>query len=119
MHALFPGKLSILTTLPFIFAACGDSAREAAPADLPEVAAWELEEEARIGDREDDWLTRVGKVLIGPEGQLLLSQPQEGEIRRYDIDARQVGTIGRRGQGPGEFSRLGGHGLPGRHALHQ
>lgn len=113
MHALFPKKLMLLTTLPFMFVACGDSAREAAPADLPEVATWALEAEARIGDRDDDWLTRVGKVLIGPEGQLYLSQPRDGEIRMYDIDSEHVATIGRRGQGPGEFNRLGGIGFLG------
>jgi hypothetical protein len=67
----------------------------------------------RIGslDDPDQILTRVGNVVIGPEEELYVAQPQDGSVRVYDSRGVLTRKIGRRGKGPGEFARLAYLGL--------
>lgn len=87
---------------------CDDSgSSEQDPTDG--IPSWSLEEELRIG-REDDSdyaLVPVGGIGVTDAGHILVSQPQEGSIRVFDSEGGFVHRIGRRGDGPGEFGRLG------------
>jgi len=78
-------------------------------------AEWHARPDTRIGSQDDyhQGLTSVGQVLIGPDGDLFISQPMSAEIRVYDEGGSLARTIGRRGEGPGEFGRLGYIGLAG------
>ena len=80
----------------------------AAPADAQE--RWRLQEQLRIGAVDGpEALSRVGDLVTSIDGRLLfVAQPQEYGVRV--LDARTgalIRTIGRRGGGPGEFSRVG------------
>ena len=71
-----------------------------------------FEPELRIGsvDEPDYSLTYVADLEVGPDGRIYVLQRQEQLIRVFDRTGRFVGTIGRRGAGPGEFaspSRMG------------
>ncbi len=56
-------------------------------------------------------LNVVTSIVTGPRGLIFLTQPQDGYISVFDTAGRDVGRIGRRGQGPGEFTELIGIGI--------
>ena len=66
---------------------------------------WELEETLRLGSVDGDGaLTFVRDLAIGPDDRVYLLQSWD-PIRVFWPDGRPAGTIGREGQGPGEFPR--------------
>lgn len=70
--------------------------------------AWRLEETARIGSVNDpeDALTRIGQILIGESGEIIVTQPIDQQIRMYDAAGRSIRTLGGKGAGPGEFQTI-------------
>jgi len=103
--------------LPFLClllaAGCGgtEPPAEEPPTALP---TWSLVEELSIG-REDDpnyALTPVRGLAVGPD-QVYVTLHQEAHVRVFDHDGRFVRTIGRFGEGPGEFGYIGQPGVMG------
>jgi hypothetical protein len=94
-------------------AGCGGAERP--PADpLATLPTWSLVEEVAIG-REDDpdyALTPVTGLAVGPD-LVYVALRQDAHVRVFDHDGRFVRTIGRRGQGPGEFGYVGQPGVSG------
>jgi hypothetical protein len=93
-------------------AACvGDPAREATFGDTELVAV----EELRIGSPDDPELafTWFSDLEVGPDGTIYTVHPQENAIRVHDSDGAYVRTIGREGEGPGEFKSVGPLGMLG------
>lgn len=78
------------------------------PNELPEVQLWGVEESLVIGAADDpaQALTRVGSVALGPSGHLFVSQPQDRTVRVYSDSGALLRTIGRAGDGPGEFRSI-------------
>ncbi len=68
----------------------------------------ELEEELCIGDEENDELKvfKMGWCDIDDSGTLFIVDDSEQDIKVYDRDGKYIKTIGRKGQGPGEFGRI-------------
>ncbi len=56
-----------------------------------------LEENAQV-------LTVQPMVTVGDPGELLVTEPMEGEVRVYGVDGGLRANFGRRGDGPGEFT---------------
>lgn len=54
---------------------------------------------------EDADLTRIGMVVISPDGDIVVSQPEENHIKVFG-DREPVRIVGRQGGGPGEFENL-------------
>jgi hypothetical protein len=79
------------------------------PQELPapiEVTAREL---WRVGAADDDLLLGVVVgALVDPDGNVYLLDSQLSEIQVFDAEGIHVRTIGREGEGPGEFRRAGG-----------
>ena len=73
---------------------------------------WTLERTVRIGDALDPetGLTRVGDVIVLGD-RLLVAQPMEQRLRIFSLAGDFLGFIGRDGEGPGEFQRVGSVGL--------
>ncbi|HEY8484047.1 MAG TPA: 6-bladed beta-propeller [Longimicrobiales bacterium] len=80
---------------------CGN----AAPSSDLDAEPWNVQPELRIGsvDAPDYSLTYVEDLEVGPDGRIYVLQSQEQLIRVFDGTGKFVGTIGRRGAGPGEF----------------
>lgn len=55
-------------------------------------------------EENDRAVTVVPMVSPGGPGRLLLAEPQEGQVNVYDTDGRLERVLGRRGEGPGEFT---------------
>ncbi|MGH7574529.1 MAG: hypothetical protein ACREM1_05280 [Longimicrobiales bacterium] len=74
-----------------------------------------LEEELRIGsvDDPDVGFSRIGDVAVDRDGLVYVAETQDLRIRVYDAEGPRVRTIGRAGQGPGEFGSISGLGLIG------
>lgn len=95
VHALIGGAAICL--------ACTEAADDPAQSGDSE---WELVEELRLDPNAEDFSV-VSRVRVGPEGQILVVEPQDSRVRIYDSTGTPVVTIGRRGEGPGEFQHVG------------
>ncbi len=62
---------------------------------------------SRIGG-ESPMLSRIGNVSVSHRGMIAIVQPQDFNVRVFDSAGTPVATIGRRGEAPGEFSRMFG-----------
>ena len=69
---------------------------------------WTLSErEVRIGSVDDpDYIFGpIGGLSVGPDGLLYTMHWGEGTIRRWTTDGAPAGSVGREGEGPGEFQQ--------------
>ena len=73
---------------------------------------WTLERTVTIGDAFDPetGLTRVGRVIVQGD-RLLVAQPLEHRLRVFSLTGDFLGSIGRDGEGPGEFRRVSSMGV--------
>ena len=55
-------------------------------------------------EENDEAITVLPMVSSGGPGRLLLAEPQEGQVNVYGTDGRLQRILGRRGEGPGEFT---------------
>jgi hypothetical protein len=68
-------------------------------------------EEVRIGVLDGDERYTFGSVIavaVTTDGTMWVADRMLYKIRRYDANGVHVGDVGRRGEGPGEFSSLNG-----------
>lgn len=95
---------ALATALAGAPAACGDGAGDTARAAEGEPARWTLESDVRIGSLEgEDALSQVGRVAGGPGSRIFVSLPQEQRVAVFTPDGEPAGSVGREGEGPGEF----------------
>ena len=104
---LGPALLAVAVAAAIIAAACQRDATSSP--DLFAANLWTLSErEARIGSVDDpDYI--FGAVLgmaLGPDGLLYTTHRRESSIRRWTADGAPAGSLGRKGEGPGEFEQL-------------
>jgi hypothetical protein len=88
-----------------VLVGCGSSG-ESAP---PRPPIWTLESEIRIDGHEHDFV-HIHGLDVSSSGVIAITQSQDRNVRLFDNNGRPVASIGRGGQGPGEFEaplRLG------------
>lgn len=83
------------------------------PLDSPRTGKWTLDPRpvVEIGVDEDDstqHLVRVREVHRLRSGQIVVLDEGRSRLLAFDSSGRAIGAIGRRGEGPGEFSRIRG-----------
>lgn len=115
---LRPASLSTLAAL-VLAALIAASGCQPDPASLPDPFAsipWTLSDrEATIGsmDDPDHVFDPIAHMALGPDGLVYTTHPGEGVVRRWTAGGVPAGSLGRRGEGPGEFQypyTLGFHG---------
>ncbi len=67
----------------------------------------ELEEDLSIGSADDEntMFYQIGDIAVDSQGNLYVLDSGNQRIQKYDSDGNYIQTIGRKGQGPGEFMR--------------
>ncbi len=68
-----------------------------------EPPAWHLEKLATILSPDGVGFTRATAALLDPKGGLIVLDPHERTLYRFDDSGGSLGTIGRVGSGPSEF----------------
>ena len=74
-------------------------------------APWSVELVTRIGSLDEEGPAMLGNVAVievDGEGRVWILESQAQELRVFDRDGNHVRTIGRKGQGPGEFNQVNG-----------
>jgi hypothetical protein len=106
----YDATLSMLATCAL--AACGPQDRAADLASLPLQTA---QVELRVGALDDPVyaLTWFREMEVGPDGTMYTLHPLEQVVRVFDAEGTARGTIGRRGDGPGEFQNAAAMGWVG------
>ena len=89
-----------------ICCACTGSADDPSESGDSGDAEWQLVEDLRLDANVEDFSV-VWRVYVGPEGEIVVLEPQDYRVRIYDSAGTPVVTIGRRGEGPGEFQYVG------------
>jgi hypothetical protein len=74
-----------------------------------------LEPDLVIGSYDDEnySLSMVADLIVDPLGRIHVSEERPPEVRVYEPGGAFVRTLGRRGEGPGEFLTAGGLGWLG------
>jgi len=76
----------------------------------PRDGVWtlQLEEELSIGDEmsENYLFDSPGEIRVGEGGKIYVSDWGVTNVRGFDEDGQYIRTIGRKGQGPGEFETI-------------
>jgi 6-bladed beta-propeller len=76
-----------------------------------ETTAWTLEETMRLGTVDaggPEQFSEIYWIDEDDQGRVYILDNQAQEIRVFDVDGTYSHTIGRRGEGPGEFTRAAG-----------
>jgi hypothetical protein len=109
---------SVAAVLVAISAACSGDRPDAAAAqgELPSIT---LEEELRIDGYEHDLvpIDTAVRVAVARDGRIIIAQQQDAELRFFSADGEPIGRLGRRGEGPAEFTNLWRLGWMGRDTL--
>lgn len=66
----------------------------------------QIQREQTFGSTEDEFIGRLSDVAIDNSGRVYIADSQEFNINVFNPDGQFLTTIGRRGQGPGEFQEL-------------
>ncbi len=90
--------------LPLLLTSCGGIEEARNPTDLP---TWTLGEPAlTLGsiDGGPDAFSPIRALEVGPDGDVYLLLSQEHRVAVFSESGSVVGSLGREGEGPGEFS---------------
>jgi hypothetical protein len=63
-------------------------------------------EELRLDANVEDFPS-VGRIHVGPSGQIVVPIQADAQLRIYDASGGKLAVVGRRGAGPGEFTSFG------------
>ncbi len=68
---------------------------------------FDLEEDLSIGREDDDnyLFFRIRDIKVDKEGNIYVLESGNKRVQKFDRDGKYICTIGREGQGPGEFQR--------------
>ncbi len=100
----------VLVLSALLLVACGDPAPGSAldPSSIPRL---QVDEEFRIGVAEGpgaELFGRIEQATVTEGGELWLFDNLPPRIHRFTLDGEPLGTLGRGGEGPGEFSQVRG-----------
>jgi len=103
--------ISLLRILIFFFGAL--VACDGPGPSSESLLTWSLAEELRVGSFDDPEtaLSDIEAIAVDPEGTAYVAQQLDGEIAVFGGSGNRIGTIGRKGEGPGEFGRISTLGL--------
>ena len=70
-----------------------------------------LQDSLILEETGEHYIAQPLAMFVAADGSILVSDGFAETVMRYDASGRLVGSMGRRGEGPGEFRQLGGVGF--------
>jgi 6-bladed beta-propeller len=112
MRSVRPASV-LLALVAAALSGCDADAADREPSNLP--VAWVVEDSAvrRIGVSDADALVSVSSGVMMPDGRIAVADAGARRIELFGADGRRVRSIGREGNGPGEFAYPAWIGLRG------
>ncbi len=100
-----PRRLPVLFLALAVSACAGSDQARDRPSRVDALPVLEYVEEVRVGsvDDPDVGFSRIEGVEVGDDGTVYVLEGQVPEIRVFAPDGRRLRTVGRPGEGPGEF----------------
>ncbi len=95
-------RIPLSLAVSLVLAGCGGAGSSGAVAHEPGVLT--LVDTFRVSPDDAD-LSRVDFMAISPDGDIVVTQPQDGYLKVFGDDGA-VRTVGRSGAGPGEFTNV-------------
>ena len=92
---------SFLIGLTLLFSACGEGTADEQAAS--ETLTWTLEEDLRINEEKEYFLGSVSDIAVRADGTMLVADGEATHIKVISSTGELRDTIGRKGEGPGEF----------------
>lgn len=65
-----------------------------------------LTEQARFGDTDEIFISTISGIAVNDDGTLFLADQSEATVHAYGPDGEYRFSIGRKGEGPGEFNAV-------------
>ncbi len=108
-------RRSVIAFATASLVACAGEADTPPAAHVDDLPRLSYVEAVRIGSFDDPeaGFSRIGSVEVGADGSVYVAEVQATEIRVFSPSGDRIRTVGRGGEGPGEFSRPGVIGLLG------
>jgi hypothetical protein len=101
------GLLVLLSAgLAGILGGCGQDEPGGSSAWTVQDEALTLERELLLGDDEAYYFGRVGDIAVGADGQMYVVDGEAVHVKVLTPDGTLRDTLGREGEGPGEFRRI-------------
>lgn len=110
-----PTRLLLCMSLAWILA-CDASGVETRSAETPSngEGAWRIDEDFRLGESEEagpELFGEIRSMAVDGNGSILVFDGLANELRRFSADGEHEWTMGRAGEGPGEFLLVLGVGV--------
>ncbi|MEX1183550.1 MAG: 6-bladed beta-propeller [Gemmatimonadota bacterium] len=95
--------------IAIVLTACDERISDSGRRDADRLPVLSAVEDLRLGSLADpdSGFSRIGAVAVDQDGNVYVVEQQPPEIRVFDAAGTPLRTIGRQGQGPGEFVRPG------------
>jgi hypothetical protein len=106
--------MAVLSGAALLSGACAPKT-DGSAVSLDNLPRWTLTNDLRVGEQGTGNYTmnRVSRMLVDARGKIHVVLIREMSVRVFDSLGAYVRTIGKRGQGPGEFTRMDGMGFRG------
>jgi hypothetical protein len=107
MRGLALAAVTVILALS-LFTSCSDGADPGGPRGASGLPLYSIDEEVRIDGHRHNLvpIDTTIRVAVFEDGRMAIAQRQSFNVRFFSPEGEPIGSIGREGQGPGEFTTV-------------
>lgn len=108
----------LIGSLVLLLLGCGSDGPAAESEWTIQEDALTLDRTLRVSDGESYYFGAIYDIAVGPKGKIYVADGKAGHVKILNRKGRLMRTIGRSGEGPGEFRRPANIGFTGQDSLY-